>query len=87
MRQLLAKILYCNIYDLDNVLLHIPVGFVTVAIALYSGWLGLAFAYGFVTYETTQRQVIKDKCFTDIQGWLYGIAWAAIIGLLIRTLR
>ena len=86
MRQLLAKILYCNIYDLDNVLLHIPVGFVTVAIALYSGWLGLAFAYGFVTYETTQRQVIKDKCYTDLQGFLWGIGILSIILLLVRVI-
>ena len=86
MRETLAKLVVCDVYDLDNVLLHIPVGFVTVAIALYSGWLGLAFAYGFITYETTQRQVIKDKCFTDIQGWLWGIGILSIILLLVRAI-
>ena len=86
MREILAKILFCNVYDLENVLLHIPVGFVTVAIALYSGWLGLAFAYGFISYETTQRQVIKDKCFTDIQGFLWGIGMLSIILLLVRVI-
>lgn len=86
MRETLAKILFCDVYDLENVLLHIPVGFVTVAIALYSGWLGLAFAYGFISYETTQWLIIKDKCFTDIQGFLWGIGILSVILLLVRVI-
>ena len=78
MRNLLAKILFCNVYDLDNVLLHIPVGMLTVVIALFSPLVALAFYYGFVKYETVERRVIRDKCFPDIQGSLIGIALLGI---------
>ena len=78
MREFLAKILFCNVYDLDNVLLHIPVGILTVAIALFSPLVALAFYYGFIKYETVQRRQIRDKCFPDIQGSLVGIVLLAI---------
>jgi len=77
-RNLLAKILFCNIHDLDNVLLHIPIGMLTVAIALFSPLVALAFYYGFIKYETVERRVIRDKCFPDIQGSLVGIVLLAI---------
>ena len=78
MRNLLSKILFCNVCDLDNVLLHIPVGMLTVVIALFSPLVALAFYYGFIKYETVERRVIRDKCFPDIQGSLIGIALLAI---------
>ena len=78
MRDLLARILFCNVYDLDNVLLHIPVGMLTVVIALFSPLVALAFYYGFIKYETMERRVIWDKCFPDIQGSLIGIVLLAI---------
>jgi len=78
MRDFLAKILFCDVYDLDNVLLHIPIGVLVVAIALFSPLVALAFYYGFIKYETIQRRVERDKCFPDIQGSLIGIILLAI---------
>ena len=78
MREFLSKLLFCDVYDLDNVLLHIPVGIITVGIAFLSPLVALAFYYGFVKYETVERRVIRDKCFPDIQGSLIGIILLAI---------
>jgi len=78
MRNFLSRVLFCNICDLDNVLLHIPVGMLTVAIALFSPLVALAFYYGFIKYETVERRVIRDKCFPDIQGSLIGIVLLGI---------
>jgi len=86
MRDFLAKILFCDVYDLDNVLLHIPIGVLVVAIALFSPLVALAFYYGFIKYETIQRRVERDKCFPDIQGSLIGIILLAI-PLLIAGVR
>jgi len=78
MKELLSKILFCNVCDLNNVLLHIPVGMLTVAIALFSPLVALTFYYGFIKYETVQRREVRDKCFPDIQGSLVGIVLLAI---------
>jgi hypothetical protein len=78
MRQFLAKILFCDEVDLNNVLMHIPVGIITVAIAVFSPILAAMFFYGFVKYETVERRVIRDKCFPDIHGSLVGIGLLAI---------
>ena len=87
MRETLAKILFCNVYDLENVLLHIPVGAVNVFVAVYSGWVALLFGAGFLAYEVLQRVVErKDKAYPDIQGWLWGIGILSIILLLVRVI-
>jgi len=78
MRGFLAKLLFCDVSDLDNVLLHIPVGVIVVVIALFSPLVALAFYYGFIKYETVQRRVVRDKCFPDIHGSLVGIILLAI---------
>ena len=78
MRAFLANLLFCDVCDLDNVLLHIPVGLIVVAIALLSPLVAVAFYYGFIKYETVQRRQIRDKCFPDIQGSLIGIMLLAI---------
>jgi len=85
-RKLLAKVLFCDVYDLDNVLLHIPVGIIVVLIALFSSLVAAVFYYGFIKYETIQRRVERDKCFPDIQGSLIGIILLAI-PLLIAGVR
>jgi len=78
MRQFLARILFCDVCDLGNVLLHIPVGIIVVGLALFSPLVAVAFYYGFIKYETVQRRQIRDKCFPDIQGSLIGIMLLAI---------
>lgn len=86
MRRLASKILFCSEWDLGNVLLHIPVGGITVAIGLLSGWLALTFGLGFITYELKESKVIQDKAYPDIQGWLWGIAYTAIPILIVRLI-
>jgi hypothetical protein len=82
MRQFLSKILFCDELDLNNVLMHIPVGIITVVISLYSPIVAAVFFYGFVKYETVERRVIRDKCFPDIHGSLVGMGFLAIILLI-----
>lgn len=77
-RDYLAKLLFCDVYDIDNVALHIPVGMIVVAIALFSPLVAAVFYYGFIKYETVQRRIERDKCFPDIQGSLVGIILLAI---------
>jgi len=86
-RKLLARLLFCDVYDLDNVLLHIPVGAVNALLCLVSGELCVIFGAGFLAYEIVQRKVTKDKAYTDIQGWLWGIALAGIIIWFIGTIN
>jgi hypothetical protein len=82
LKPILAKILFCNEYDLENVLLHIPVGMITVVISIFSPIVAAVFYYGFIKYETIERRQIRDKCFPDIQGSLYGLGFLAIILLI-----
>jgi hypothetical protein len=84
MRAILSKILFCDELDLDNVLMHIPVGIINTLICCLSGWLGLIFAYGFIKYERIEQKDIHDKAYPDIQGWLWGIGISAIIIGIIR---
>jgi len=84
MRKILSKILFCDEYDLNNVLLHIPVGIITVLIGIFSGWIGLVFGLGFITYELSERKILQDKAYPDIQGWLWGIGLLSIILLIVR---
>jgi len=84
LRKILARILFCDEDDLDNVLLHIPVGVVIVLLCLVSGWLALIFGYGFIKYETIERKTLRDKCFPDIQGCLWGIGILGVILLIAR---
>ena len=78
MRDFLSKLLFCDVCDLDNVLLHIPVGVIVVVVALFSPLVAAATYYGFIKYETVQRRQVRDKCFPDIQGSLIGIILLAI---------
>ena len=84
LRKILARILFCDEDDLDNVLLHIPVGIATVLIGIYSGWLAVIFGYGFIKYEGIERRELRDKAYPDIQGWLWGIGILGIILLIAR---
>ena len=83
MRDFLAKLLFCDVYDLNNVLLHMPVGVATVLLCLVSGWLGLIFGLGFIIYELSERKILEDKAYPDIQGWMWGIALTGIIVLIV----
>ena len=79
MKQILAKLLFCDEKNLHNVLLHIPVGFVNVAIAVLSGPLAVLFGLGFIAYELDGK-----GGYPELQGWLYGIGFASVIWMMIH---
>jgi len=88
MRDFLAKLLFCDVYDLDNVLLHIPVGVGNVFLCMHNENIALLFGIGFLAYEIMQRVVEKkDKAYPDIQGWLWGIMLTGIPILVARGIN
>lgn len=84
-RKILAKMLFCDEKYLHWVLLHIPVGVANTLIpvalylvfgmpgALIGGALALVFGIGFIAYEVTEWEIIKDVLYPDLQGWLWGM--------------
>lgn len=82
MKKILARLLFCEESSVDNVLLHIPVGVVNVAVYLIFPLLALLFGYGYIKYETTQRRVVQDKAYPELQGWLWGMGLTAIVILI-----
>lgn len=86
-KDILAKILFCDPKDIDNVLLHIPVGIANVCIALFSDWVAGIFGLGFIVYQLNEQKVINDKAYPAIQGFLYGIGILAIVLLVMSWLK
>lgn len=84
LRKILSKIFFCDEDSVNNVLIHIPVGLITVFITLFSGCLGVLFGVGFIIYELSEQKLISDEAYQDIKGWLWGIGIASIIGLLVK---
>jgi hypothetical protein len=84
-KKILSKMLFCTEDTVGNVLLHIPVGVITVIIAMLSPILALAFYYGFIKYELKESRIIHDKAYPDIQGSLWGIGIAAVITLIVKV--
>ena len=91
MRKILAKLLFCREYDLNNVLLHLPLGLVilglgvgldVVGVPFVGAGLVVAFTFGFIMYELSERSVLHDKAFPDIQGFLWGLGFATFIAIL-----
>ena len=83
LRQILARIFFCDEDSLNSVLLHIPVGNVNVGIALFNPPLAVLFGVGFIFYELRESKVIQDKGYPELQGWLWGIGILAIILLIV----
>jgi hypothetical protein len=95
-RKILAKMLFCDEKYLHWVLLHIPVGVanVLIPIALYlvlgmpgvliGGVLALVFGIGFIAYEVTEWEIIKDVLYPDLQGWLWGIILGVVLTLAVK---
>lgn len=84
LRRILSKIFFCDEDSVECVLIHIPVGLVTVGIALYSIGLAVLFAVGFIIYELNEGKIIEDKPFRDIQGWLWGLGLLSIPLLIVK---
>ncbi len=87
LKKIISRLLFCDEKDLGGVLLHMPVGVANVLLGVYVGWwLGLAICLGFIIYERTERKIISDKCFPDLQGWLWGtIGTGGLIWLITST--
>ena len=87
MKGVLAKLLFCDEANLNNVLLHIPVGVINTAITIglcVKGFpeaglcLGLVLGYGFIRYELD-----GTGGFPELQGWLYGIGLTSVIWMVL----
>jgi len=98
MRKLLAKLLFCDLEDLNNVRLHIWVGIGNVLLPvalcfalprffspLSAVLIALLFGYGFLKYQRIEQKTVKDRAFPEIQGWLWGIVLSSF-GLAIIAL-
>ena len=83
-RKILARIFHCEESSVDSIVLHIPVGIITVIIYLFSGSLGVLFGVGFIVFEVWTSKVAHDKGYPELQGWLWGIGLLAIPLLIAR---
>ena len=59
--------------EVGRVLLHIPVGLLTVLLGYAAWWLAITSAGGFFIYQLNEDWHISDGAFTDIKGWLWGL--------------
>lgn len=86
MRRILSRLLFCNLDDLHNLLIHIPVGIINILLPVSLHFacpetfsplgavaVGLLFGYGFVKYQRIEQLVISDRAYPDLQGWLEGM--------------
>lgn len=65
--------------ELTRVLIHMPLGILVCLLGIYVGWwLAVIFAMGFGVYELNQDLHISDGAFTDLKGFLWGIAIGGI---------
>jgi len=73
---------------LKRILQHIPVGVGNIGVFLFNPYAGILFGVGYLTYQLTQaiHYRFKDKAWQDIAGWLWGLAIAGIIWVLIDRL-
>jgi hypothetical protein len=78
-KEILARIFFCDVDSVDNILIHIPVGLVNIAIGVFSGYMGILFGLGFIIYELNEQRMLSDKAYVDIQGWLWGLGILGII--------
>lgn len=95
MRKTLAWILHCDEEHLNNVLLHMITGVGNVSIGILLCAVKLTaiaviltaiFAWGYIKYQGVEQGEINDRCYPDIQGWLYGIAFASIGYAIVRLI-
>lgn len=65
---------------LGRVLLHIPLGLLTVLFGCYVGWwLAIIFAVGFLVYEVDEDWHIGNGAWFDIKGFLWGLGIGGLV--------
>lgn len=68
-----------------RVLIHIPVGFLAIALA-WVGWIyGLMFFIGFIAYEVLEQWAIKDHSYIDFLGALVGLGIGGMVIFLYKV--
>jgi len=71
--------------ELKRVLLHIPLGLLTVLFGYYIGWwLAVIFAVGFLVYEVDEDWHISDEAYKDVKGFIWGLG---IMGVVVFGLK
>lgn len=74
-----SDIFQANKSDLSRILIHLPLGILTVLFGFYiSWWLAVIFAVGFLVYELDEDWHISDEAYKDIKGWLWGVVMAGL---------
>ena len=76
-KKILAKLLFCPEEYVDNVLLHIPVGWGLVILAR-NPVLSVLLGVYFLAYEWIEQCDLKDKAYQDLKGAMWGIVTLAI---------
>ncbi len=64
-----------------RLVIHIPVGLLTVILVWANAWLGALFGIGFLAYEFTQG----GEPYRDIKGWLWGTGIAGAIYSILKV--
>jgi len=69
--------------EIRRVLLHIPLGLLTVLFGYVGWWLAVIFAIGFLVYEVDDDWRISDCAYVEIKGFLWGrgIGGCIVFGL------
>jgi len=66
--------------ELRRVLLHIPLGLLTVLFGCYvSWWLAAILTIGFLVYEVNTDWHISDGAYKDIKGFIWGLAIGGLV--------
>jgi len=66
--------------ELKRVLLHIPLGLLTVLFGYYVGWwLAIIFATLFIFYELNEDMHLCDEAYKDIKGFIWGLGIGGLI--------
>jgi len=72
--------------ELKRVLMHIPVGLVTLVIGFFAWWVGAIFALGFVFYELNEDWHLSDGAWQDIKGFLWGLGIGGVAIFLLELM-
>ena len=75
----MKSILLITKKELRRVLLHIPLGLLTVLFGCVGWWLAVIFAAGFLVYEVDEDMHLSNGAFKDIKGFCWGLGVGGLI--------